>query len=98
MSALNDLDVLDDAATSRKDNGSAAIGKPIDRVDGRRKITGAARYAAEFKHDRLAHAVLVQSTISKGRITSIDTAAGQYRSFPRRRDAARLRGMRRRLL
>jgi xanthine dehydrogenase YagR molybdenum-binding subunit len=25
-----------------------AIGKPLDRVDGRLKVTGAARYAAEF--------------------------------------------------
>jgi xanthine dehydrogenase YagR molybdenum-binding subunit len=77
MNALDDLNVLDDAATARKGNRSAAIGKPIDRVDGRRKITGAARYAAEFKHDRLTHAVLVQSTISKGRIASIDTAAAR---------------------
>jgi xanthine dehydrogenase YagR molybdenum-binding subunit len=74
MNALNDLD---DAAVARKDGRSGAIGKPVDRVDGRRKITGAARYAAEFKHDRLAHAVLVQSTIAKGKILSIDTAAAR---------------------
>ena len=74
---MNALDDFDDAATSRKDNRNAAIGKPIDRVDGRRKITGAARYAAEFKHGRLTHAVLVQSTIAKGRIASIDTAAAR---------------------
>ncbi len=54
---------------------SPAVGQPIERVDGRRKVTGAAKYAADFRHDRLAHAVLVQSTIAKGRITAIDTAA-----------------------
>jgi xanthine dehydrogenase YagR molybdenum-binding subunit len=77
MSALDDLNALDDAATSRKDGRNASIGKPIDRVDGRKKITGGARYAAEFKHDRLAHAVLVQSTVPKGRILAIDTAAAK---------------------
>jgi xanthine dehydrogenase YagR molybdenum-binding subunit len=53
---------------------SPAVGQPIERVDGRRKVTGSAKYAADARHDRLAHAVLVQSTISKGRITAIDTA------------------------
>jgi xanthine dehydrogenase YagR molybdenum-binding subunit len=78
MSALDDLNALDDAATSRRDGRTnGTIGKPIDRVDGRKKITGAARYAAEFKHDRLAHAVLVQSTIPKGRILAIDTSAAK---------------------
>jgi xanthine dehydrogenase YagR molybdenum-binding subunit len=46
-------------------------------VDGRRKITGTARYAAELRHPHLAHAVLVQSTIAKGRIVAIDAAAAR---------------------
>lgn len=54
-----------------------AIGKPLDRVDGRLKVTGAARYAAEFPLKNMAHAVLVQSAIAKGRIQSIDTSAAQ---------------------
>lgn len=54
-----------------------AIGKPLDRVDGRLKVTGAARYAAEFPLKNMAHAVLVQSAIAKGRITNIDTSAAQ---------------------
>lgn len=54
-----------------------AIGKPLDRVDGRLKVTGAARYAAEFPLKNIAHAVLVQSAIAKGRIQSIDTSAAQ---------------------
>lgn len=52
-----------------------AIGKPVERVDGRLKVTGGARYAAEFKVANLAHAVLVMSTIASGRIRSIDTKA-----------------------
>lgn len=54
-----------------------AIGKPMDRVDGRLKVTGAALYAAEFPLKNMAHAVAVQSTISRGRITNIDTSAAQ---------------------
>jgi len=50
-----------------------AIGKPVERVDGRLKVTGGARYAAEFKVANLAHGVLVMSTIASGRIRSIDT-------------------------
>ena len=32
-------------------------GKPIDRVDGRLKVTGAAQYSAEFPLDKLAYGV-----------------------------------------
>ena len=49
------------------------IGQPIDRTDGRLKVTGAARYAAEFTLPRLCHAVLVQSTVPSARITRLDT-------------------------
>ncbi|PXY20555.1 xanthine dehydrogenase family protein molybdopterin-binding subunit [Prauserella flavalba] len=50
-----------------------AVGKPIDRVDGTAKTTGAARFAAEHPYPGLAHAALVHATISRGRITAIDT-------------------------
>jgi xanthine dehydrogenase YagR molybdenum-binding subunit len=49
------------------------IGKPIDRVDGKLKLTGAAKYSAEFSFKNLAHGYTVQSTITKGRIKSINT-------------------------
>jgi len=52
----------------------AFIGAPLDRKEGRAKVTGAAKYAAEFVVEGLAHAVLVQSTIASGSIVSIDTA------------------------
>jgi xanthine dehydrogenase YagR molybdenum-binding subunit len=48
------------------------IGKPVERVEGRLKVTGGLRYAAEFKHADVTHAVLVMSTIADGRITEID--------------------------
>jgi xanthine dehydrogenase YagR molybdenum-binding subunit len=48
-------------------------GDPADRVDGKAKVTGAARYAAEYKPDGLTYGVLVTSTIAKGRIQLIDS-------------------------
>jgi xanthine dehydrogenase YagR molybdenum-binding subunit len=52
---------------------TSPIGAATTRVDGRAKVTGAARYTAEFAPDGLVHAVLVQSTIPAGWITAIDT-------------------------
>jgi xanthine dehydrogenase YagR molybdenum-binding subunit len=49
------------------------IGRPLDRVDGRAKVTGRARYAAEFAPDGLVHAALVQSTVARGRIVAMET-------------------------
>jgi xanthine dehydrogenase YagR molybdenum-binding subunit len=51
------------------------IGSPVSRVDGIAKVTGAAKYAAEFSATGLAHASLVCSTIAKGRIVRIDTSS-----------------------
>ena len=51
------------------------IGAPMNRVDGRLKVTGAAKYSAEYELPGLVYAVLVGSTIAKGRITGIDTRA-----------------------
>jgi xanthine dehydrogenase YagR molybdenum-binding subunit len=55
----------------------AMIGKPIDRIDARLKVTGAARYAAEFRVPGVVHAVLVQSTIAAGSITGFDLKEAQ---------------------
>lgn len=50
------------------------VGSPRSRVDGRLKVTGAAKYAGEFTAPDLAHGYVVSSGITKGRITAIDTA------------------------
>ena len=47
---------------------------PTSRVDGRAKVTGAAKYAGEFNVAGLAHGAVVTSTIAKGRIARIDTS------------------------
>ncbi|MCU1348558.1 MAG: acylaldehyde oxidase, partial [Acidobacteria bacterium] len=51
------------------------IGKPHDRVDGRQKVTGTARYAAENNLPNLVHAVVVAATIPTGTIAAIDSSA-----------------------
>jgi xanthine dehydrogenase YagR molybdenum-binding subunit len=48
------------------------LGIPISRVDGRAKVTGAAKYAAEYNVPGLAHGFVVTSDIAKGRIARID--------------------------
>ena len=50
------------------------IGTPTSRIDGRAKVTGAAKYAAEFNVPGLAHGSVVTSTIAKGRIARLDTS------------------------
>ncbi|HEX7337663.1 MAG TPA: xanthine dehydrogenase family protein molybdopterin-binding subunit [Gemmatimonadales bacterium] len=49
------------------------IGKPMSRVDGVAKVTGKAKYAAEFQAPSLAYGFIVLGTVAKGRITAIDT-------------------------
>ena len=58
----------------------SAIGLPLERADGRAKITGTARYSAENAPPNLAYAALVLSTIPSGRIAGIDVASA--RSVP----------------
>jgi xanthine dehydrogenase YagR molybdenum-binding subunit len=56
---------------------SAGIGTPLSRVDGVAKVTGAARYAAEHFVEDLLYGVIVSSSITTGRIVSVDTAAAR---------------------
>ncbi len=53
------------------------IGKPIDRKDARLKVTGAAKYAAEFNQTRMAYAFPIRSTIGHGTIKSFDTSEAE---------------------
>jgi xanthine dehydrogenase YagR molybdenum-binding subunit len=50
------------------------LGKPTSRIDGRAKVTGLAKYAAEYNVSGLAHGCVVSSAIAKGRIKRIHTA------------------------
>lgn len=53
------------------------IGAPINRIDGRLKVTGKATYAAEFPVTNLVYGFPVQSTIAAGEIVSIDASAAE---------------------
>jgi xanthine dehydrogenase YagR molybdenum-binding subunit len=53
------------------------VGAGVDRVDGPRKVTGAAPYPNDVDVPNLAHASLVRATIAAGRIKSIDTGPAQ---------------------
>ena len=54
-----------------------AIGQAVIRKDGPAKVTGRAKYAAEFDAKNVAHAVMVTSTIAQGRIVRMDTAQAE---------------------
>ena len=45
----------------------------LSRVDGRLKVTGGAKYSAEYKVDGVTYGVLVGSTITSGTIKTLDT-------------------------
>jgi xanthine dehydrogenase YagR molybdenum-binding subunit len=53
------------------------VGKPIDRIDGRLKVTGGARYAYEMQQDNVLYGFVVEATIGKGTIRSIDTRTAE---------------------
>jgi xanthine dehydrogenase YagR molybdenum-binding subunit len=57
------------------DQPGGYVGKPLVRVEGREKVTGKAKYAAEFALPGLTYGVLATSPIAKGKIQSIDTTA-----------------------
>jgi xanthine dehydrogenase YagR molybdenum-binding subunit len=56
-----------------------AIGQPLDRVDGRLKVTGRAPYAFEERspQGRAAYGFLVEATVAKGRLTALDTVEAE---------------------
>ena len=56
---------------------SIGTGNPIDRVEGRLKVMGLAKYASEFNVKNLAYAQGINSTIAKGTITAIDTSEAE---------------------
>jgi xanthine dehydrogenase YagR molybdenum-binding subunit len=52
-----------------------AMGVALDRIEGRDKVTGAAKYAYEYAPDRVSYAALVPATIARGQISSVDATA-----------------------
>jgi xanthine dehydrogenase YagR molybdenum-binding subunit len=58
-------------------DAQGVVGKPIDRVDGRLKVTGGARYAYEMQQNNVFYGFVVEASIGKGTIRSIDTRAAE---------------------
>ncbi|GAB2870985.1 xanthine dehydrogenase family protein molybdopterin-binding subunit [Hymenobacter ruber] len=57
---------------------AGVVGQPLSRVDGRAKVTGAAKYSAEYNQlPGLVHAVLKTSDVARGRITGFDVSAAR---------------------
>lgn len=50
---------------------------PINRVDGKLKVTGGAKYFAEFDAPKMSYCVLATSNIARGIIVSIDTKTAE---------------------
>ncbi|WP_235048431.1 xanthine dehydrogenase family protein molybdopterin-binding subunit [Arcticibacter svalbardensis] len=49
------------------------IGQPISRLEGHLKVTGTAKYAGEYNVPGLLYGYVINSTITKGKISSINT-------------------------
>src|SRR6202044_2922105 len=59
-------------------NLAAPVGLPLDRVDGRLKVTGRAPYAYEYAAQGAAlYGVIVPASIAKGHVVGVDTRAAQ---------------------
>ena len=58
-------------------DAQGVVGQPISRVDGRLKVTGGARYAYEMQQENVLYGFVVEASIGKGTIRSIDTRAAE---------------------
>ena len=54
-----------------------SIGKPTPRLDGKLKVTGAAKYTADVKLPGMLYGVMITSPHASASIKSIDTAAAE---------------------
>ncbi len=50
------------------------IGSAVSRIDGRAKVSGEAKYAADYNHETLLYGVVISSAIAKGRVLAIDVS------------------------
>ncbi|OIJ95604.1 xanthine dehydrogenase family protein molybdopterin-binding subunit [Streptomyces colonosanans] len=61
--------------TTGSTTATGSVGTAHTRVEGRDKVTGAARYAGDLPFSELAHGWLALSTVARGRIRSVESAA-----------------------
>lgn len=56
----------------------AVIGKPVPRINGRAKVTGAARFTVDIKLPGMLHARLLRSPHAHAQVISIDTRVAEH--------------------
>ena len=61
---------------------ASILGAVVPRIDGPLKTSGTARYACDHNIPGVAHAVLVQATIGKGTIRSLDASMAEKMPAP----------------
>jgi CO/xanthine dehydrogenase Mo-binding subunit len=66
-----------DAVTQVTDRPASILEQPEYRVEGRDKVTGAARYAADVSKPGMLHAAFVTSPYAHARIVSVETSAAR---------------------
>src|SRR5260221_11170705 len=65
-------------ANALDNDAQGLVGKPLDRVDGRLKVTGGARYAYEvLQAPATTYGYVVEASIGKGRENSIHNPAAE---------------------
>ncbi len=52
-----------------------AVGAPVERIEGRLKVTGEAQYAHEHSAEDLLYGWIVQSEVGRGRVRGLDAGA-----------------------
>src|ERR1700740_28597 len=72
------IDMSNPIGETPLDRPGGLLGQPLDRVDGPLKVTGRATYAYEYRDaGKAVYGFAVVSSIGKGRITAINTAAAE---------------------
>jgi aerobic carbon-monoxide dehydrogenase large subunit len=51
------------------------IGRPVDRAEDRRFLTGSGKFVDDLKRDEMLHAVILRSSTAHGRVRRIDASA-----------------------
>lgn len=64
------------ADTITKPTASRLIGKPVQRKEGREKVTGSARYVDDLTFPDMLHGATVRSTVPRGKILGIHFGDG----------------------
>lgn len=67
----------DEPAPLATNDKLTTVGKPTARIDGRLKVTGAARYTTDVRLPGMLFARMVRSTKAHARILAIDTSAAE---------------------